>query len=109
MPLSSQRTSSQMTALCRSGSMTFGSILGDPHLSTHQKHQQSETEHNPVNRKRHKSPRANPVDEPGDDRNCDKKRNDKSNCKYDPLMWSDCERRNLRSVMVRYHALQKIV
>jgi hypothetical protein len=29
MPLTSQRTSSQMTALCRSGSMTFGSILAD--------------------------------------------------------------------------------
>src|SRR4029077_4876020 len=108
MPLTSQRTSSQMTALCRSGRMTLDSILTSHH-STHQQGQQTETEHNPVDRKWHKSPVANPIHEPCDDRKRDEKGNNKSNCDHDPLVRSDRERRNLRFVMVWHHALQKIV
>jgi hypothetical protein len=73
IPLNSQRTSSQRTALCRSGRITSASIVKRSHHPARQKYQYSDTEHDPVESKRRKSPCAYPMHKPGDHCQCHEK------------------------------------
>src|SRR5439155_22122812 len=108
IPLNSQRTSSQRTALWRSGRTASVSISNWLDHSTRQQHQYSDPEHDSVDSKRRKSPCPHPMHKPGDHSQSYEKGNYKSDCKHDPFMAIHSHWRVIRLVMIRHHHLHKI-
>src|SRR5581483_5982381 len=99
IPLNSQRTSSQSTQLCRSGRInSVGSIPVLSNRMSQEQNDQNNPQGDPINRKRDKASRADPVHEPRDHRKRDDKGDHESYREDDPSVRVNGQRRKIAFV-----------
>src|SRR4029077_16613840 len=109
IPLNSQRTSSQITALCRSGRIKSASMTNCSDHSAHQQYQYSDAEYDSVKSKRDKSSCSHPMHKHANTSQRYEKGNHKSNRQNDPFMAIHCEWHEVHFVTRGHHRLHEII